>query len=254
MSTISSSGDQPLDRALLVLETVLAAGEPTTISEIAERIGLPTPTVHRLVAQLNSRGMLKRAIGSKRVLPGPRLVALGASILEAAMLADRPHTILMRLAMEVGEHCQIGIVAEGEVLYVDTARVDQPSGLHFQPGRHAPLHCTSIGKLFLASLPDAQLKSWMDGAHFHAYTPNTILDQIRLRAAIREIRTSGWAWNNEEYVTGVVGCAVPIQTSRGSFLAGLGLAGPTARLSFDKLKKLIPRLSTAAQDIANALA
>jgi DNA-binding IclR family transcriptional regulator len=253
MSATTSSGDQPLDRIFLVLESVLAAGNPITISEIAERVGLPTPTVHRLTAQLNNRGMLKRAIGSKRVLPGPRLVALGAQILEAAMLMDRPHASLQRLANEIGEHCQIGVVVDGEVHYVDTARVDQPSGLRFQPGRQAPLHCTSIGKLFLACLPDAELGRWLDGAHLHTYTDNTMVDRIQLGKSIRKIRKSGWAWNNEEYVAGVVGCAVPIRTSRGGFLAGLGLAAPASRLSFNKCEKLIPRLNMAADDVAKAL-
>jgi IclR family transcriptional regulator, acetate operon repressor len=246
------SREQPLDRIFLLMEAVARAGKPTTITEIAAQIGLPPPTVHRLVAQLVSRDLLKRALDSKRVLVGPRLVDFGARVLKGAMLADQSHLILSNLANELGEHCQVGIVAEGAVLYVDTARADRALGLQFQPGRRAPLHCTSMGKLFLASLPETSFEEWLSGSLLKSYTGNTITDRKLLRREIAAIRLRGWASNREEYVPGVSGCAVPLPGG-GSFVAGLGTSAPSVRLDSAKMKELVPRLSSAAEAIAQAL-
>jgi IclR family transcriptional regulator, acetate operon repressor len=249
---MSEPSDQPVDRVFMVLEAVARADRPSTISEIAVSVGLPAPTVHRLVAQLIGRGHLKRAVGSKRVLPAPRLIEFGAGILQGAMLLDRPHAILVGLAQEILEDCQIGIVADGEVLYVDTARADHISGLHFRPGRRAPLHCTSIGKLFLAYIPGSQFENWLSGANLWSLTERTISKGEDLRRSLEDVRQQGWSYSGEEYILGVSGCAVPIRV-RNRFVAGLGVAAPAVRFDIERARAIEPRLKDAAQAISQAL-
>src|SRR6185437_9436878 len=229
---MAQASDQPIDRVFNVLETICKAAGPTSIAEIAASLGLPTPTVHRIVEQLSARGLLKRALDSKRVMIGARLVEFGTSILRNAMIGDRPHAILMEVARSIPEHCQIGIVSEGEVLYVDTAHVAVGNGLQFNPGRRAPLHCTSIGKLFLASMSPKRFEDWLAIADLKAFTKHTIADKNALYADIKSIRKTRWAYSGEEFVDGVSGCAVPIHT-RNRFIGGLGVAAPSIRFSFD---------------------
>ena len=250
--TDTTARDQPLDRAFAILEAVVAARRPLSVTDIAMILDLPAPTVHRLVAQLLERDLLKRELDTKRVLAGPRLVEFGAGVLEGAVLADRPHTILLGLANRLGEHCQVGIVAEGQVLYVDTARADRIIGLQFEPGRRAPLHCTSIGKLYLASLPPAQFDAWLATAPLVATTGHTTTDAAVLAAEVSKVRARGWSESHQEYVEGVSGCAVPIRRD-GRFVAGLGIAGPAIRLDAERMKAILPRLNDAAQAIAAAM-
>jgi DNA-binding IclR family transcriptional regulator len=247
------TADQPIDRVINVLEAICKADGPKSIAEIASSVDLPAPTVHRVVEQLSTRGLLKRALGSRRVVIDGRLVHLGASILRNAILGDRPHTILMEVAKSIPEHCQIGIVSEGEVLYVDSARVAVGHGLQFTPGQRAPLHCTSIGKLFLASMSAKKFDDWLSVADLQAFTPHTIIDKRALRADIKMIRKNHWAYTGEEFVDGVSGCAVAIQT-RGRFIGGLGVAAPSIRFGFDKAQTVLPRLINASHAIAAAIA
>ena len=81
------SPDQPLDRALAILGTVAGAGAALSVTEIAQRCALPLPTVHRMVAQLEQRALLKRLVGSRRLLVGPGLVKLGAAAVEVVTSA-----------------------------------------------------------------------------------------------------------------------------------------------------------------------
>ncbi len=244
--------DQPLDRTFAVLEAVVAARRPLSVSELSTVLELPAATVHRLVAQLLDRDLLKRELNTKRVLAGPRLIEFGRSILEAGVIADRPHTILLNLATRVGEHCQIGIVSEGEVLYVDTARADRATGLQFLPGRRAPLHCTSIGKLHLASLSPHDFECWLALASLRPLTDRTLVDPAALRAEIETVRERGWAESHEEYVDGVSGCAVPIRRN-GRFVAGLGIAAPAIRLDADRMQEYLPHLLKASKAIGAVL-
>jgi len=249
---MADTSDQPIDRVFNVLEAICKAEAPTSIAEIAAFLSLPAPTVHRIVEQLSTRGLLKRALDSKRVVVGARLIEFGTSILRNAMIGDRPHAILMEVARSIPEHCQIGIVSEGEVLYVDTAHLAVGNGLQFNPGRRAPLHCTSIGKLFLASMSSKRFEDWLAIVDLKAFTKHTIIDKHGLFAEIKAIRKNRWAYSSEEFVDGVSGCAIPVQV-RNRFIGGLGVAAPSIRFSFDHAQSLLPSLINAGRLIAAAI-
>jgi len=245
--------DQPLDRAVAVLSAVADASRPISVTEIAAECGLPVPTAHRLVAQLERRGLLSRALGSKKLVVGRELVRLGMASLEGALRADRPRHILVTLAKRLGEHCQIGRRFDDEIVYVDSATVQRADGLYFEQGGRAPMHCTSTGKLFLADMTAADLDLWIARADLKRMTPSTIVSPHALRTALRKVRQEGWAITVGELVVGVVGCAVPIRTRSGRLIAGLGVSAPDARVSVEQLKNHRPLMQSAAAEIAAAI-
>jgi IclR family transcriptional regulator, acetate operon repressor len=249
------NNEQPMDRAFAVLGTVVAQATPVSVTDIAAALSLPVPTAHRLVVQLEKRGLLKRALGSKKVICGDALVRLGLSAVDAALRGDRPHQILLALSASLGEHVQVGIRSDNDVLYVDTARVPLSGpGLMFEQGRRAPLYCTSIGKIFLAEMADEEFSQWLAQMPLPAATPHTITKRPQLRAAVADVRKTGWAASDEEFAAGVVGCAVPIRRRDGQLVAGLGLSVPSARMLLADLAQYRPKMETAARAIAAALA
>jgi len=249
-----TASDQPLDRALAVLSAVADSARAISVTEIAAECGLPVPTVHRLVAQLERRGLLNRALGSKKLVVGRELVRLGMASLEGALRTDRPHHILATLANRLGEHCQIGRRFDDGIVYIDSATVQRTDGLYFEQGGRAPMHCTSTGKLFLAEMSDADLDFWIAHADLKRMTPSTIVSAQALRTAVRKVRHEGWATTVGELVVGVVGCAVPIRAASGRLIAGLGVSAPGARASPEQLKKFRPLMQSAAAEIAAVIA
>lgn len=198
--------------------------------------------------------MLRRAVGSKKVVVGPGLTQLARSALEAAIVGDATHRVIAGLAQQIGEHCQIGIRVDNEVLYVDTARSSRSEGLHFEPGRRSPLHCTSIGKLFLADMPEEAFQHWLAHTPTSALTPRTLVEPEKLARVIRQVRREAWAASNEELVPGVVGCAVPVRGGDGALIAGLGISVPSARVRFEELDRFRPDMEAAARSVSAALA
>lgn len=246
----TATSEQPLDRTIALLNTLAGAARPISVTELASICEYPVPTVHRLIAQLEERRLVKRALGSRKVLVGPALVRLGAAATDAAVKSDRVHQILVGLAGQLAEPCHLGVRSEDEIVYVDSARTKRSSGLQFEQGRRAPMHCTSIGKIFLADLTDRELELWLAQAELPRLAPATIVSRQKLRSVVREARKTGWAASNEEFAPGVVGCAVPVRLDSGKLLAGLGVSVPSARTSISKLKSFLPVLRSAAQQIA----
>jgi IclR family acetate operon transcriptional repressor len=247
-----SGKEQPFDRTLAVLDAVTTTRGPVSVTEIASHCDLPVPTAHRLVAQLEKRGLLKRALGSKKYLVGPALIELGAAAIGSALRSDLPHRILAAFANQIGEHCQLAVRSENSLLYIDTVRALRSTGLHFEQGKHSPLHCTSIGKLFLSELDDAGLETWLAYAPLEQHAPGTIVRAAEFRAEIQTVRKAGWAMNNEELAAGVVGCAVPIRDFEGRLIAGLGISVPTARMNLDQLHQFRSAMESAAGAIGAA--
>jgi DNA-binding IclR family transcriptional regulator len=224
-----------------------------SVTEVAQRCALPLPTVHRMVAQLEQRALLKRLVGSRRLLVGPGLVELGAAAVDAAVHSDEVHRVLEALANELGEHCQLGMRSGNEVIYSDTVRAYRSAGLHFEQGKRAPLYSCSTGKLFLAEMDVPEFETWLKRTPRPALTRRTLVSDRALRAAVKAAREQGWAASNEEMAVGVVGCAVPVRMSNGRLVAALGISVPSARTPFSELEKFRPAMRRAAKALAKAI-
>jgi DNA-binding IclR family transcriptional regulator len=253
MRDVSLTEQQPLDRAIGVMQVVCDADRPLSITEIAQLCALPVPTVHRIAAQLELRSLLKRAVGSRKLLVGPALVRLGAAAIRASVQSDKVHGLLAALANELGEHCQLGTRVGNEVVYADTVRAARSTGLHFEQGRRAPLYCSSIGKLFLAEMAPPEFANWLKTHPREALTARTLVSERSIRAAIRAVRESGWSMSNEEMAVGVIGCAVPIRLADGRLIGGLGISVPSPRMAFEDLPKFRAAMERTASAISGAI-
>jgi IclR family acetate operon transcriptional repressor len=245
--------DGPLDRAFAVVGHVAGQTKAVSVVEIANALSLPLPTAHRLVGNLEQRGLLQRALGTKRYVVGNQLVTLSAKVIGAAFRTARRHAVLRAVAGEMGEQCEIGIVRDNVVTYVDSVRVSQPQGLQFNPGEAAPLHCTSTGKIYMSRLPEGAREKLVRALTLTKYTETTIADPEALMGVLEETRRRGWAKTNEEYVKGVVGCAVPILSPDRALIACLGVSVPVARVSFAELDRFIVPLQKAASLLSETI-
>ncbi len=243
----------PLDRAFAILNFIAEQKKAVAAADIAVGLSLPLPTAHRLIGNLEDRGYIQKALGTKRYVVGNRLVTLSAKTIGAAFRTARRHAVLSAVADQIGEQCEIGIVRDNEVAYVDSVRSSRARGLQFDPGSAAPLHCTSTGKIYLSRLPLGVRRKLVGSLPLTRHTPRTITDPDDLLAQVEATRRGGWAKTNEEFVQGVVGCAVPILSPSGDLIACLGVSVPVARFKYDDLDHLIGPLQQAAKLLAETI-
>jgi IclR family transcriptional regulator, acetate operon repressor len=241
-------------KALRVLEAVAARKRPMSIAEVAAALDMPQPTAHRIVATLEKLGFLGREPGKRRIVEGARFVSLGLNVLQAAAASGTRHAVLAALAKKTGESCNLGVMANGHVVYIDRVESQWPLGLRFETGSRVPLHCTAIGKLLLARLPETALDAYLANGTLTRYTATTITDVRRLKAELERIRRQQFSVDNQEFMSGVVCIAVPVAGPReGGVPAGLAISAAEARLTLAGVKRFLPDLRAAAAKLARSL-
>lgn len=241
-------------KALRILQAVTDDSRPTSSAELSTMLRLSKPTAHRIGTALENLGYLEREPGSWRFIEGKRLVSLALKVLQAVSARGPRHGILQSLSETIGETCNLGVMSGTEVVYLDRVEAVSPLGLRFEPGSRVPLHCTSLGKLFLSYLPEDELSSFVSALALTRYTQNTITDGESLVADVAEIRRRGFSVDNHEFMSGVVCVAAPITADDGRLLAGIALSAPEARKTLEQARRYVPMLRDAAWKFSETFA
>ena len=164
------------------------------------------------------------------------------------------HALLRRLAGQVNETCNLGVMLDGEIVYLDRVEAEHwPLRLQFGTGSRVPLHCSAIGKLFLALTRAPRRQRLLQSLDLRRFTGRTITTQSRLEAELRQIRKEQVSFDREEYLVGVVCIAVPVIGRGGEMLAALAIQAPEARLNVSIATRsssgASPRRRTTCRDI-----
>lgn len=233
-------------RAIAVLEIIVRADRPVSLTEVMSDVNLPKPTVYRILTLLAHSGLLAHEPDGKRYTVGPRLARFGAEILMNSSVRGSRHAILQRLVDGIGETCNFTMLDGSEVVYLDRVETAWPLRMNLQPGSRVPLHCTASGKLFLAMLSRAKRAKLLDNLPLQRYTENTITDRGKLELELERIRRDKTSTDNEEYLTGLVCVAVPVLSRDGKPCASVAVHAPVARMSLDQALAHVPALRRAA--------
>ncbi|MGB8418899.1 IclR family transcriptional regulator [Paraburkholderia sp.] len=245
MSTKEDSNSAIL-RAFSVVEAVVQSNEPVSIGDLIDRLGLPKPTVHRMVAMLERAALLDREPDSKRVIAGSRLTTMGLDAILNSRLRGPWRAILRGLHTEVKETCSFSMLHGNEVIVLDRIESEWGLRLHVPVGARVPLHCTSSGKLFLSYLTRTARDRLLTKQPLEKLTDHTITDREQLETALAVIRKSGVGTDNGEYMVGLIGVATPILGSGKRVIATLSVNAPAARLSMEGALEHVPALQKAA--------
>jgi IclR family transcriptional regulator, acetate operon repressor len=238
-------------RTFAILDLVAHSPVAVEVASVIETLSLPKATAYRLVDGLVSSGYLAREPARKRLTVGSRLTDLAFGTMRASMRDAGRHALLRRLAHQVNETCNIGIILNGEIVYLDRVEAEHwPLRLHFGAGSRVPLHCSAIGKLHLALLPVRRRQRLLQSLELRRFTDHTIAERALLEAELKQIRKEQVSFDREEYLAGVVCVAVPVLGSHGEMLAAIAIQAPEARMNVGMARGHLPALRTAAAELA----
>lgn len=240
-------------KAFSVLETAVSMRRPLSIPELCALSDIPKPTMHRLVRQLEREGLLQREFPGRLRGPGPRLVAFALDVLRYWADAAPRQALLQDLSTAVGETCNLGVMEGNAVVYIDRVESKWPFGLKFEPGSKVPLHCTSMGKVFLSEMSPSKRRALLDASTLHSYTENTICSPDSLERELVEITKRGYSIDDQEFLAGVVCLAVPVRDKAGLLGAALAISAPAARLTVGKALQQLPIMIATAQKLGEQM-
>jgi len=239
-------------RSFAILEHVARSRTPVDVLDIISSLKLPKATAYRLVDWFITQGYLSREPGRKRLIVGPKLATLAFDALSSSMRHDAPHMVLQRLVHALNETCNIGTLLNGEVIYLDRVEAEHwPLRLQYTSGSRVPLHCSAIGKLYLALTPTPRRRRLLQSLELRRFTDHTITEGGRLDAELRQIRKEQVSFDREEYLAGVICMAVPVIGRNGGLLAAVAIQAPEARMNVQTARRHLPTLRDAASELAD---
>ncbi|GAA1902196.1 IclR family transcriptional regulator [Streptomyces sodiiphilus] len=229
-----------VSRALDILELFLEGDGTLSAPEITRRLQLPRTTVHELVTTLAARSYLvpvPEQPGRYRL--GVRTYQLGSRYAENLDLAAEGQQVAREVAETCDETVHVAVLEDTDVIYI--AKVDSTHAVRMvsAAGRRLPAHCTAVGKMLLASLPEDELDARLphDGT-LVAMTGNSITSAAGLRRALAEIRERGFAVEERESNPDVSCVAAPVRDRAGRVVAALSISVPMIRWSDERRDEL----------------
>jgi DNA-binding IclR family transcriptional regulator len=218
---------------------------------LAEQLDMPKPSVHRLLSQLEEVGVVSRDLAGKGYTVGPVWLRLAIDALTVRARQPAVRGIMRKLVDQVRESCNLAVLRDHEVLYLERVECDWPLRVQLQAGSRVPIHCTASGKLLLAQMSSRNRRKLLAGLHLQQFTHNTLTDPELLEKECKTIRASGISINKEEYHLGLIGVAVPIRRSDSAVVAALAIHAPSFRMSVETALDYVPLLQEAAAEIAS---
>jgi DNA-binding IclR family transcriptional regulator len=240
-------------RVLEIIEAVAQAERPLSPADLVQQLDIPKPSTHRLLQQLQRDGFLQADLRGL-LHPGARLQGIATGVFAAARHRAGRQAILRRLAQGVGETCGLAVPDGAEMRYHERVQSDWPLQLRLPPGSRVPLWCSASGKLYLSSLPPTQRQQIVQALPLTRLSRHTITDAEALERALQRTARDGLGVDDEEFVDGMVACAVAVRDPQQRLVACLYVHAPTVRKSLAQLRELEPQLREAAGRLEALLA
>jgi IclR family transcriptional regulator, pca regulon regulatory protein len=254
-ATRDGSYSQSLERGLAILSAFQSTRPLLGVSDLSREVGLNRSTTHRYVATLASLGYLRQDPSTKRYRLGPRVLDLGFSAINSMELRQISVPHLQQLSDDTGHTVNLAVLDGVDILYIERCRSARQGqrdiDLNLHVGSRLPAYCTSMGKVLLAFLGEAELAAAVERIQFARRGPNTLVDRKALLRELQRVRLDGLAVNNEELAYGLRSIAAPVRAPGGEVVAAINLAVHRSMVSLeDLLANLGPALRRTADDIS----
>ena len=240
---------QVIERMFALIDVLASREEAVSLKEISEKTGLHPSTTHRILNDLATGRFVDRPQpGSYRL--GMRLLELGNLVKGRLNVRDAALVPMRELHKLIQQPVNLSMRQGDEIVYIERAYSER-SGMQVVRaiGGRAPLHLTSVGKLFLAADDPQLVRAYATRTGLAGHTKNSLTDLAALERELSRVRLYGNARDNEELELGVRCMAAGLYDDQGKLVAGLSISAPAGRLE----EEWLPKLQATARDISSTL-
>jgi IclR family transcriptional regulator, pca regulon regulatory protein len=239
---------QSLDRGLKVIRAFDAEHRELGLSEVARAAGLTRASARRFLLTLVTLGYM--TFNDGRFALTPRVLELGYAYLSALTLPEVAQPHMEALVDQLNESSSISVLDDTEVVYVARVPTRRIMSITLSVGTRLPAYATSMGRVLLAALTEAELEARLARIEMRPLSVHTITDTDALRAVLVRVRAQGWAAVDQELEEGLRSLAVPIRDAAGTVVAALNVSVHASRGTMASLRRDILPL---AQETAVAI-
>lgn len=212
-----------LERGLAILAMFGRERGPLGLTEVARRVEMRPNTAHRYLRTLRNLGYLRQDSRTLKYRLDVKAADLGLAAINSldARETARPH--LRRLCEDWGVTVNMAVRDGAEIVYVERIIGKRSMDLPISVGSRQPAYCTSMGKVLLAFMDEADLEKTLREIDLVSRGPKTITDPLKLAVELGRVRKNGYAINNEELARGLRSVAAPIRDAADSVIAAINL-------------------------------
>ncbi|MFQ5902171.1 MAG: IclR family transcriptional regulator [Candidatus Binatia bacterium] len=242
-----------IDRGLTILEVVSQSKKGLTNSEVSRKMKLPKSTTSYILRTLKQRGYLHKDDNSGKYRLTAKLFSVGSQALRGLDLHDIVLPILQELVDKTGLTGHLAILDGYDVVYIE--KIDKPGFIMMNTwvGLRLDVHCTAVGKVLIAYLPQANIEEIIRERGLAKHTPQTITSPSQLFSELARVRAAGYALDKSENSFDVKCIAAPIFDTEGKVKAAVGLTGTESQMRLHKLKDYVRLIKQAAKSISRQL-
>ena len=249
------SSNQSSDKLLKLIEFLAIQNNPLRLTDIANSLDMNSSTALRFITSLMRNGYVMQEAETSKYYLTYKLCALGQQVRNHRELPEALKLHLKDIANTLGETVCLAVNQNDSVVYVDVfeSSTGQIVKATQRIGAIAPLYCTGIGKLFLATYTPEQIDNMLAHQELVRFTEKTITTKKALLEEIAKVKELGYAKDDEECEIGTRCLSLPIYDHSGTLKAGFSVTGPSGRLTDEWMEKWLPYLRDMSTKLSNDL-
>lgn len=236
-------------RVIKIIEAIALADRPMSPTDIALKLDIPKPTVHRIIGYLKDENYIQTNPRGNLV-PDTHLHDIAVGVIKGSQYRIMRQSILEGLAEKVGETCGISTPDGIYMIYYDQILTEHPLRVDLPIGTRTPVYATASGKLYLSQFSKMKRLKILEHLPRQKLAKNTIIRIEDFETEFKKIRKNGYAVDNEEFIDDMIAISAPILDKEGKVAAGVYIISPTIRKSLDELLKYVPLLKETATELS----
>lgn len=252
LETVGKSGSvRSVSRAVSIMKFLASRGE-SSLTEISDGVDIYKSTAHRLLATLRDEGLIEQDDATSKYALGYGLALLAGAVTSDLDILRCARPVCDRLSEETGETVTVSVLEDGEAVVVHQALSSSSAIGVDWTGTHTSIHATGAGKVFLAFMPEKDLKNILRKP-LENFTEHTRVEHEALRRDLDGVRANNYATSLEELETGLNVVAAPIHLMEGTVTAAISVSGPAFRFPKGGVEAAGEEIRRAADDISRCL-
>jgi IclR family pca regulon transcriptional regulator len=243
---------EALARGLKIIAAFGPEARALTLSDVARLVGLPRATVRRSLLTLVQLGYAEE--DGRLFCLTPRVLELAAAYLGASVATSLLQPCCELLSAEFGETFSVAVLDGDDAVMVAYA---MPRRMYMDSsgvGLRLPAHCSAVGRVLLAGLPEDARELYLKQLQPKPVTPRTVTSKPVLRRILAQVAQDGYAIAEEEAELGFRSLAVPLRRSNGQTAFALNTGMPVQRSSASEMKeRFLDRLRSESEVLSKQL-
>ncbi len=247
------SQNESVVRVLRIIEYLAGQDKWVGVRTLARDLGLSSTTAHRFLGVLKDLGYVKQDAQQARYALTLKVAWVASQVLARTELCSVARPWMERLTALTNETTHLAVIENEQVVHADKVDNRQAMQMRGQAGKPVQMHCTALGKVVLAFLPDDQREAMLGHLHLSARTEHTIVDPDVLRQQLRQVRAQGYAVDDEENEIGIRCVGAPLFDHTGAVVGAVSISGWTITCTSERVPQLAAELRETCLGISREL-